>query len=128
MASPLLMPVSCEFEGSVLLLRLVGTYSPADLRAALGAALAEPSRPQLSGLIADLRHSDSVATRTLGDSTAIIGFLAYHAPSLGNRIALVVPEVGDDTLLQMASVDLRTGGVDAVTFRNIGEARAWIRR
>lgn len=128
MASPLLMPVSCEFEGSVLMLRMVGTYSPADLRAALGAALAEPGRPQLTGLIADLRYSEAIATRTLGDSTAIIGFLAYHSPSLGNRIALVTPESGDDTLLHMASVDLRTGGVDAVTFRDLGEARAWIRR
>jgi hypothetical protein len=128
MASPLLMPVSCEIEGSVLMLRMVGTYSPADLRAAIGAALAEPHRPQLIGLIADLRYSEALATRTLGDSTAIIGFLAYHASSFGNRIALVAPEVGDDTLLRMASVDLRTGGVDAITFRDMGEARAWIRR
>lgn len=128
MASPLLMPVSCEFEGSVLVLRMVGTYSPADLRAALGAALEEPGRPRLSGLIADLRYSESVATRTLGDSTAIVGFLAYHASSFGNRIALVAPIAGDDTLLHMASVDLRTGGVDAVTFQDMGEARAWIRR
>lgn len=128
MASPLLMPVSCEFEGSVLVLRMVGTYSPADMRAALGAALAEPNRPQLTGLIADLRFSESIATRTLGDSTAIIGFLAYHAAALGNRIALVAPETGDDTLVSMASVDLRTGGVDAVSLHDIGEARAWIRR
>ena len=43
-------------------------------------------------------------------------------------VALVTPEVGDDTLIHMASVDLRTGGVDAITFRDMGEARAWIRR
>ena len=110
------------------MLRMVGTYSPADLRAAIGAALAEPSRPPLTGLIADLRYSASIATRTLGDSTAIIGFLAYHASSFGNRIALVAPEVGDDTLLRMSSVDLRTGGVDAIAFHDMGEARAWIRR
>jgi hypothetical protein len=128
MASPLLMPVSTEFEGSVLVLRMVGTYSPADLRAALGAALAAPDRPHLTGLIADLRFSESVASRTLGDSTAIIGFLAYHASSLGNRVALVAPAFGGDTLVNMASVDLRTGGVDAVTFADMEEARRWIRR
>ena len=128
MASPLLMPVSCEFEGSVLLLHLVGTYSPAELRAAVGAALAEPDRPRLTGLISDLRFSESVATRTLGDMTAIVGFLAYHAPSFGNRIALLVPENSDDTIVHMATVDLQTGGVDAASFRDISEARAWMRR
>ncbi|HWE42409.1 MAG TPA: hypothetical protein VG432_07885 [Gemmatimonadaceae bacterium] len=128
MASPLLMPVSCEVERTVLVLRLVGTYSPTDVRAAIGAALAEPGRPQLTGLVADLRYSESIATRTLADLTAIIGFLAYHSASLGNRIAIVAPESGDDTLLNMASVDLRTGGVDAVTFRDMSEARTWISR
>ena len=128
MASPLLMPVSCEFEGSVLLLHLVGTYSPAEFRAAVAAALADPDRPRLTGLIADLRFSESVATRTLGDSTSIVGFLAYHAPSFGNRIALVVPENSDDTIVHMATVDFQTGGIDAASFRDISEARAWIRR
>ena len=128
MASPVFMSLSWEFEGSVLTLRMAGTYSPADLRAAIGAALAEPDRPKLIGLIADLRYSEALATRTLGDSTAIMGFFAYHAPSFGYRMALVAPEVGDDTLVRMASVDLQTSGVDAATFRDIGEAETWIRR
>ena len=128
MAPPVLMPLSWEFEGSVLVLRMAGTYTPADLRAAIGAALADPDRPQLIGLVADLRYSEALATRTLGDSTAIMGFFAYHAPSFGNRMALVAPEVGDATLVQMASVDLQTSGVDAITFSDVGEARAWIRR
>lgn len=128
MPSPSLMPLSWEFEDSVLMLRMAGTYTPADLRAAIGAALADPDRPQLVGLVADLRCSEALATRTLGDATAIMGFFAYHAPSFGNRMAMVAPEAGDDTLLHMASVDLRTSGVDATTFRDIGEAEAWIRR
>ena len=128
MASQLIMPVSWEFDGSVLLLHMVGTYSPAELRAAISAALAEPNRPRITGLISDLRFSESIATRTLGDATAIIGFLAYHAPALGNRIALVVPENSDDTLVRMATVDLLTAGVDAVSLRDMGEARAWFRR
>lgn len=128
MASPLLMPVSCEFDGTVLVLHMVGRYSPAEVRVALGAALALPNRPRITGLIADLRFSESVATRTLGDATAIIGFFAYHSAAFGNRIALVIPENSDDTLVHMATVDLQTGGVDAVSFRDISEARAWISR
>lgn len=128
MASPMRMPLSWEFEDSVLMLRMAGTYTPADLRAAISAALAEPDRPQLIGLVADLRYSEALATRTLGDSTAIMGFFAYHAPSFGHRMALVAPVVGHDTLLRMASVDLRTSGIDATTFADIDEARAWIRR
>lgn len=125
--SPLLMPVSCEFEGSVLVLHLVGTYTPAEMRASVAAALSEPDRPRLSGLIADLRFSESIATRTLGDITAIVGFLAYHGPTYSNRIALVVPENSHDTLVLMATTDLQTGGIDAATFHDIVAARAWIR-
>jgi hypothetical protein len=128
MASPLLMPVSSEFDGTVLLLHLVGTYSPAELRAAVAAALARTDRPPITGLIADLRFSESIATRTLGDTTAIIGFLAYHAPSFGNRIALVIPENSDDTIVHMSTVDLVTAGVEAGAFRDIDEARRWIGR
>ena len=127
MASPLLMPVSCEFQGSVLLLHLVGTYSPAELRAAVAAALADPDRPRLTGLISDLRFSESVATRTLGDMTSIVGFLAYHAASFGNRIALLIPENSDATIVRMATVDLQTAGIAAASFEDISEARAWIR-
>jgi hypothetical protein len=126
MPSRVLMPISCEFEGSVFVLHLVGTYTPAELRAAMGAALADSDRPRLSGLIVDLRFSESVATRTLGDITAIVGFLAYHAPSFANRIALVVPENSNDTLVLMGGADLQTGGVDARTFSDIVEARAWM--
>lgn len=125
--SPLLKPVSCVFEGSVLVLHLVGTYTPAELRAAIAAALGDPDRPRLSGLIADLRFSESIARRTLGEVTAIVGFLAYHGSSFANRIALVVPENSHDTLVVMASADLRTGGIDAATFHDIVTARAWIR-
>ena len=128
MASQLIMPVSCELEGSVLLLHLVGTYSPAELRAALGAALAEPDRPRITGMMVDLRFSESIATRTLGDATAIIAFFAYHAAALGNRIALVLPENSNDTIVRMAAVDLRTAGIDAVSFCDISEARAWFLR
>lgn len=128
MASPLLMPVSCEFDGSILLLHMVGTYSPAEFRAAVTAALADPGRPRLTGLIADLRFSESVATRSLGDTTAIVGFLAYHAASFGNRIALLIPENSDATIVRMATVDLQTAGVDATSFSDITEARAWMRR
>lgn len=128
MSSPLLMPVSTEFEGSVLLLHLVGTYSPAELRAALAAALSDPDRPRLTGLITDLRFSESVATRTLGDMTSIVGFMAYHAASFGNRIALLVPENSDATIVRMATVDLHTAGIDAASFDDISEARAWMRR
>ena len=127
MAPPLLLPVSYAFSDSVLTLHMVGTYSPAELRAAVGTALAEADRPRLSGLIADLRFSQSIATRTLGDATAIIGFLAYHAPSFGNRIALVVPENSDDTLVHMATVDFQTGGIEASAFHDMVQARAWIR-
>jgi hypothetical protein len=120
------MPVTWEIDGSVLLLRLAGVYAPAEIRAAIVAALAEPRVRPLTGVVVDVRESESLASRTLGDTTAIIGFLAYHAPSFGNRVALVVAGDSQYALVRMAAEDLHTGGIATSVFRDSDEARRWV--
>jgi hypothetical protein len=107
---------------------MLGTYSPAEIRTALGAALAEGVALPLAGLLFDLRESESITTRTLGDMTANIGFLAYHAGALGNRVAFVVSSSAEDTLVRMAAVDLRTAGVAAAIFHDADVATRWLER
>jgi predicted RNA methylase len=120
------MPVTFEFDGRILVLRLAGIYSLADIRAGLIAALAEPHAPVLNGILVDVRDSQSLATRTLGDMTSTIGFLAYHAASYGSRVALVVEGDQQYAVVRMAAEDLHTAGIAASVFRDAGEARRWI--
>ena len=120
------MPVTYEFEGTILLLWMVGRYAASDIRAAVARALAEPGRPLITGMVSDLRSSSSLMRRSLGDITGIVGYLAYVAPSVGNRIALVVSTDAADMLARMWVVDLRIGGVQAETFRCIDDARGWM--
>lgn len=120
------MPVSFEFDGRILVLRLAGIYPPAHIRAALVAALAEPRSRPLNGALVDVSESQSLATRTLGDMTSIVGFLAYHAAAFGNRIALVVSSDVAYGVVRMAAEDLRTAGIAANVFRDGAEARRWL--
>jgi hypothetical protein len=120
------MPVTFEFDGRILVLRLTGIYSLGDIRAGLLAALAEPQPRAPNGILVDLRESESLATRTLGDMTSTIGFLAYHAASYGNRVALVVAGDQQYAVVRMAAEDLHTAGIAASVFRDSNEARRWI--
>jgi hypothetical protein len=120
------VPVTFEFDGRILVLRLTGIYSLSDIRAGLVTALAEPQPRSLSGILVDLRDSESLATRTLGDMTSTIGFLAYHAAAYGNRVALVVAGDQQYAVVRMSAEDLHTGGIAASVFRDANEARRWL--
>ena len=120
------MPVTCEFDGTALLVRLAGVYGLAELRAPIAAALAEPRTRPLTGVLIDMRESESVTMRTLGDITAIIGFLAYHGRSFGNRVAFLVSGDAQYAVARMATADLHTGGVAASVFHQADEARRWL--
>jgi len=120
------MPVSYDFEGDILALRLVGEYGPAEIRAALVAALAERGS-EVAGLLADLRSSESIQDRTLGDLTAITGFLAYHAASYGNRIAILASTEDARERARFGIVDLAASGVITGIFPTVDDATSWLR-
>ncbi|MFL5561854.1 MAG: hypothetical protein ACJ79K_10300 [Gemmatimonadaceae bacterium] len=121
------MPITFEIDGTIVVLHLTGIYPPSELRAAFVAALAKPRERPLSGIMVDLRESESLMTRTLGDMTSIVGFLAYHATAYGNRVALVVAGDTQYAVIRMAAEDLHTAGIAASVFRDAGEALRWLR-
>jgi hypothetical protein len=121
------MPVTFEFDDGIVVLRMAGEYLLVEVRIALTAALDDAEPRPVYGLLLDLTQSESISTRTLGDVTSIIGFLTYHAPSFGRRIALVGSSDVTYGVLRMADVDLDTGGVEANVFRNAAEGLRWLK-
>jgi hypothetical protein len=119
------MPVSYDFEGDILVLRLVGEYGTGEIRAALVAALAEHGS-EVSGLLADIRTSDSIHERTLGELTSIMGFLAYYAASYGNRVAILAATEEASERVRFGAVDLAASGTLTGIFRSLDEARTWL--
>ena len=120
------MGVTYDFEGTILMLWMAGRYTPSDIRGAIARALSEPARPVITGVVGDLRGSESITTRSLGEITGIVGFLAYVAPSIGNLIAFVVSNEAAHEVVRMGAVDLALGGVETETFRCIDQARGWM--
>ncbi len=121
------MPVTFEFDDGIVVLRMIGEYLLVEVRIALTAALDDAEPRPVHGLLADLTHSDSIATRTFADMTSIVGFLTYHAPAFGRRIALAGSSDAALGVLRMADVDLDTGGVDAQVFRSADEGLRWLK-
>ena len=121
------MPVTYEFDGSILRLALRGEYPQSEIRGALTTALQDASRPvKITGLLVDLTSSLSIGKRTLGEITSIIGFLVYHARSYGGRVALVAVSDAAYGLVRMADVDLDIGGLQTHAFREVNEALRWL--
>ena len=121
------MPVTYDFDDNILALRMVGEYQPSDIRTALVAAIESPDHLGITGLLVDVRQSESIARRTLGDLTAIVGFLVYHARAYGGRVALLASTDIGYGMVRLADVDLVTGGVATRTFRELRDAMQWLK-
>ena len=121
------MPVTFEFDDGIVVLRMTGEYLLVEIRIALSAALDDAEPRPVKGLLADLTKSDSISTRTFGDVTSIVGYLTYHAPKFGYRIALAGSSDVAYGVLRMADVDLDTSGVDAQVFRSAEEGLRWLK-
>jgi len=122
------MPVTYEFDGPTIALRMTGEYKPADIRAALLAALHESAGSDVTGLLFDARQSRVLATRSAADVRAIGQFLADHADRFGRRLALVADSDAAFGLMRLGAVGVEQRGVDSRVFRDEGEAAKWLRR
>lgn len=121
------MPVTYEFDGSTIALRMIGDYNPTDVRAALLAAL-DAAGGDMTGLLFDIRESRAIARRTASDVRAMGQFLADHAPRFGRRLALLVDSDAAFGLMRLGSVGIEQRGVDSRVFRDAAEAGTWLRR
>ena len=100
------MPVSYEFDGSILALRMKGAYDPADIRRAVADALVEAAGREMTGLLFDVRGSVVLTRRSANQVRAMAAFLAHVAPSFGNRIALVASDDVGFGLMRLGAADL----------------------
>lgn len=119
------MPVIARVEGGILSLRMTGSYTPADIRAALLAATAE-TRGELVGMLFDVRHSEVLHTRAAGEVREMARFLGAEGDRFGRRIAMIATADYAYGLMRMGGVTAEEGGVEAAVFRSEAEARAWL--
>jgi len=120
------MPVTCEFDGRTVAVRLTGFYEPADVRAALVAVLDDPHFARAAGLLFDVRASRSIARRTAAEVRVMAQFLAGHADRFGRRLALVADGDAAFGLMRLGAVAIEQQGVEASVFRNVADAEDWL--
>jgi len=122
-----MMPVSHDFPGQTIVLRLAGSYTTADVRAGLLAAVTDARAPHTAqGLIFDVRDSQALATRSAADVRAMARFLASHADQFRRRVALVASSDVAFGLMRLGAVALEQQGVEAHVFRDAADASAWL--
>lgn len=122
------MPVSYEFDESILVLRMVEHYLPADIRAALAAALQADARPALTGMLFDVSASTSLGARSTRDVRSMAALLSHLAPQFGGRLALLATTDLQYGQMRLGSVDVEAAGVEVWPFRDRSEALRWLRR
>jgi hypothetical protein len=119
------VPVTYMLAGRLLTVRCEGTYSVDELRNPW-IALAERSDLQLPiACVLDMRASDSVLTRSMGDLRAIADSFLMRAEVTGKRIAIVTSGGARYGLMRMAATWAELAGVEAKVFRDLDEAQAW---
>ena len=120
------MPVTYEFDGRTLALRLTGFYETADVRAALLAALDDPACPALDGLLFDVSGSRSITQRTAAEVRTMAQFIAAHGGRFGRRLALVAATDAAFGLMRLGAVGVEQHGVATSVFRNTADAHHWL--
>lgn len=122
------MPVTYEIAGTTITLRMTGIYDTADIRAALGAAIAEPARTEITGLLFDVRRSMSLVGRSADEVRAMARFLAANADHYGRRLAIIADTDAAFGLMRLGAVGVEESGVESQVFRDAREAEAWLRQ
>ena len=122
------MPVQFDFEDGAIGLRMVGACEPADIRAALLEALADPRNAGMAGLLFDVRASASLRGRPAEEVRRMARYLASHGGRYGGRLALLAAEDFAYGLMRLAAVAAETGGVAVAVFRVELAARVWLAR
>ncbi len=121
------MAVNFEIDDGVLVLRMVGTYSTAELRATLLESLAHLGPAGAVGMVFDVSASESLAERTADDVRTMGYFIAIHSHHFGRRVALVGSEDFGYGMMRLGSVILEEQGITNKVFRSHEEALAWVR-
>jgi len=120
------MPVTYEFDGCIVAMRLRGVYETADVRDALRGALDDPRCPRAAGLLFDMRGSRSITQRSATEVRTMAQFIAAHAERFGRRLALLADTDAAFGLMRLGAVTVEQQGVEASVFRNAAQAAEWL--
>lgn len=120
--------VSYSYDREVAIVRAQDHYTPDDLVEAVIAALEDPERPLVRGLLIDLRDSRSFNSRTERDVVDVHRFFETRREHFGGRVGLVPPHRAPARLLNLVSELAEDSGFDAYVFHDAREAREWLRR
>ena len=121
------MPVAYEFDDDVILLRMVGKYTTSDLKSSILDALDDARVPERPVLLFDLRESRSLQDRTADEVRDMARFLASQGRRFGHRLAMVTTGDLAFGLMRLGAVAAETGGLAAEVFRDMGEAKEWLK-
>ena len=120
------MPVNFEFTDGIIVLRMVDTYAPEDIKHALLQGLRDSNVSNPIGLLFDVSRSTSLRARSSDDIVAMGYFLSQHANSFARRVALVGFDDFPFGMMRMARVTLEREGLTAEVFREEANARKWL--
>ena len=122
------MPVSHSFRDRIVVMRMEGNYTTADLRQEIEGALDDPERPRLIGMLFDVSRSTALADRTAAEVNAMGHFLAERSAAFGRRLALVASSDVAYGLMRMGAVATESDGVETRVFRDSESAEQWLTR
>jgi hypothetical protein len=120
--------VSYSYDREVAIVRAQDHYSLSDLVAIVCAALDDPERPAVRGLLIDLRDSRSFHQRTARDIAHVRDFMESRREHFGARVGLLPPHRAPSGLLKLVSAASEDAGIVTFLFRDVREAREWLRR
>ena len=122
------MPVSFEIDEGVIILRMVGAYSTAELSDAVVASVDAPESANAIGMVFNVSESDALKTRTADDVTSMGYFLASKSDRFSHRIALVGSSDFLFGMMRLGSSALEQLRVDNQVFRTEAEGIQWLRQ
>jgi hypothetical protein len=122
------MPVNYSFDNDLFCLRLVGTYTPNDVKNALQSALADSDMPPQPRFMFDVTESQSLAERSSNDVRDMANFLGSYAEALGQRMAIVATGPLYFGLMRMGSAYTGSHNLETEVFSDRESAISWLGR
>jgi len=120
------MPVSYSFSGSLIRMDLAGICPMTEIRETLTDAMADPAFPAGGVALIDLRHSESLATRSSEEILAISEFASPKMAARCRRCALVVETELQFGIMRMGEVFAERHQLDTMVFYDIPSALEWL--
>lgn len=109
------------------MIRMIGTYSTAELRSSFLDAIDALGATNAIGICFDVSESEVLATRSAEDVSAMAYFMASYSKRFSRRMALIGSNDFSFGMMRLGSATLEQAGVTSAVFRSECDAWSWIR-